>query len=69
MNLPLAPPAYDASNERQTRAALEAADRLAFKAGQDLRLARGERLILKSPNGADWLVGVTNLGAITVTAA
>ncbi len=68
MSLPQAARAYDASNERQVRAALENADRLNFKKGQDVRLARGERLILRAPNGGEWVVGVDNAGSLTVTA-
>ncbi len=68
MSLPLAPAAYDASNERRTRAALEAADAQSFKKGQDLRLARGERLMLRSPDGTEWVVSVSDAGALVVTA-
>ena len=67
MSLPQAPGSYDASNERRTRAALEAADALSFKKGQDLRLARGERLILRSPDGTEWVVSVSDAGALTAT--
>ena len=67
MSLPQAQEGYDASNERRTRAALEAADALNFKKGQDLRLARGERLILRSPDGAEWVVSVSDAGALVVT--
>ncbi len=69
MKLPAARDAYDASNERQTRAALEAADAANFKKGQDVRLARGERLILKSPDGASWLVEVNDAGNLSASAA
>lgn len=69
MNLPSAPTLYDPSNERQTRATLEREDARNFKKGEEIRLARGERLILKSADGTEWAIGVTNAGVLSLTPA
>jgi hypothetical protein len=65
--LPVAPQAYERSNEQQTREAIRRADAQNFKAGSDVRLQQGERLILKSPNGSLWSITVANDGTITAT--
>lgn len=41
---------------------------LNFKKAQDIRLQRGERLIMPSPDGTLWIVSVSNAGAMVVTA-
>jgi hypothetical protein len=69
MNLASAPEQYDPSDQRRLRAALEQADRESFKKGRDVELARGERLILKSPNGARWSIGVDDTGALSASPA
>lgn len=46
-----------------------AEDERNFKRGRDVELARGERLILRSPNGSRWVVTVDNAGALGTTAA
>lgn len=68
MNLSPAPEKYDRAEEQQMRKALETADGLNFKKAQDIRLQRGERLIMPSPDGALWVVSVSNAGAMVVTA-
>jgi hypothetical protein len=47
---------------------LIAEDERNFKRGRDVELARGERLILRSPDGSRWSVTVDNAGALSTTA-
>ena len=63
-----APAAYSQSQWRQIIAALTNAVAGCFHKGEDVELARGERLILHSPDGARWAVSVDNAGAIGTTA-
>jgi len=67
MKLPLSPAAYSQSNEAAARQAIEAADRDNFKKGQEVELARGERLILRSPNGSRFAVTVDNAGNLSTS--
>ena len=67
-SLPDAPAAYSQSQWRQIVAALANAVAGCFHKGEDVELARGERLILRSPNGARWAVKVDNAGAMGTTA-
>lgn len=46
MNLPAAPDGYDRANEQAVRRQIEAADDGNFKKGEDVRLERGERLLV-----------------------
>lgn len=46
-----------------------AEDERNFKKGRDVELARGERLILRSPDGTRYVVTVDNAGALSTTAA
>lgn len=62
-----APAEYDRSLWQQILAALGRAVEGAFAKGSDVELARGERLILRSPDGSRWVVGVDNAGAIDIT--
>lgn len=39
-----------------------------FQRGRDVELARGERLILRSPDGSRFIVEVDNTGALGTTA-
>lgn len=66
--IPQAPETYNRSNEQQLREELRRADGENFKKGRDVRLEQGERLIMRSPNGTQWIVSVSNAGAIVVTA-
>lgn len=45
-----------------------AEDERNFKKGRDVELARGERLILRSPNGSRWVIAVDNTGTLGATA-
>lgn len=68
MKLSPAPPTYNHEEAQLMRKALESADMLNFKKAQDIRLQRGERLIMPSPDGTLWIVSVSNAGAMVVTA-
>ena len=62
MNLPNAPGGYDRATWQQILNRLRDAADAALKTGQDLQLVRGERLILKSPNGSQWVCGPDDAG-------
>lgn len=68
MKLPIAGPAYSRESEQEMRKRLEQEDAINFKKGQDLRLQRGERLILASPNGTLFYLTVNNAGTLGTTA-
>ncbi|MGB1223920.1 MAG: hypothetical protein ACPHCN_07230 [Mycobacterium sp.] len=67
MNIPRPPLEYDAEVERKRNRSLEQADALNLKRNQDLRLTSPIRLILNSPDGTEWVVGVDNAGNFTAT--
>jgi hypothetical protein len=69
MILPRAAPTYDQSNEQLARDALTREDMVIFKSGKDVELARGEHLILRSPNGSRWALSASNAGVLTLVAA
>ena len=69
MILPNVSPRYLPREEEERNRVLQKADRENFKRGKDVRLERGERLILRSPDGTAWVIGVDNAGAIAITAA
>lgn len=55
-------------DERQVRAAIEEQERRRRQAQQeDVRIENGRRLILRSPDGHFWSLGVDNTGALTTT--
>jgi hypothetical protein len=55
-------------DEHRTRAAVDDLDRrLSQQETADVRIEAGRRLVLRSPNGHFWSVGVDNLGALTTT--
>lgn len=62
-------PQYDVRDQAEFRNALQSEDGLNFKRGQDVRLARGERLIIYSPNGTAFEVVVSNAGVLSAVAA
>lgn len=68
MKLPFASAQYDRANEQAARNEVFKEDYANFKKGQDVRLQRGERLIMPSPNGTLWIVSVSDGGAMVVTA-
>ena len=63
-NFGTAPKQYDPAGEQAFRNQVRAADSENFKKGQDLRLQRGERLILMSPNGTLYYLTVSNAGVL-----
>ncbi len=62
-----APPAYDRSVMQQIIGVLREGAAGAFAKGADVELARGERLILKSPDGREWVCGPDNTGSWSCT--
>lgn len=48
---------------------LRGSDEANFKKGQDVLLLRGERIILKAPDGGRWALVVDNTGALSTEAA
>lgn len=68
MSLSVAPPEYVQGEQNRHREDLRRMDQLNRKKGQDVEIAGGERLILTSPNGTRWSVGVSDAGAFTATA-
>lgn len=67
MKLPRPPQGYDALAEAQRNLLLEQEIERAHKRNQDVELAGGTRLILKSPDGTRWSITVSNAGAISAT--
>lgn len=68
MKLPNAPAAYDRFDQSQTRSIIESDLNKSRKSGENVELAPGEQLILRSPNGARWSITVSNAGALSATA-
>jgi hypothetical protein len=68
MNLPSPPHKYDRAHAQQVLEELRRSDQENFKSGRDVRLERGERLILRSPNGTRFKITVDNAGVISATA-
>jgi len=68
MNLPSAPHKYDRAHTQQMLEEIRRSDSENFKSGRDVRLERGERLILRSPNGTRFKITVDNAGVISATA-
>ena len=69
MNFAVAPKEYDQSAEQSFRNQVRAAEAENFKKGQDMRLQRGERLILVSPNGTLYYLTVNNAGVLGTSPA
>ena len=57
-----APAAYERNAWQQILNVLGSAIGAAFMKGEDVQLARGERLILRSPSGAEWVCGPDDAG-------
>jgi hypothetical protein len=64
MNLPNPGPSYNAGNEAQTRAAIEAEDTRNLKKGGDI-VIKNNRLILTSPDGTQWSGTITDAGVVS----
>jgi hypothetical protein len=63
--IPKAHEKYDLPNEQQFREDIRRKDDENFKRGRDVRLENGERLILRSPNGTQFSITVSNAGIIS----
>lgn len=61
-----APSAYDRDDQAAARDAIRRADDQNVKRGHDVQFI-DNRLILSSPDGARWVLGVSNTGATTWT--
>lgn len=66
MNLPAPTSQYSQANEAALRRALEQEDRRNRKAGADVEIG-GERLVLRSPDGARWSVTISDAGVLSAT--
>jgi hypothetical protein len=62
-----APPAYDAGDQRQMRAAVMAADKENLKQGEAIDEAAAP-IVRTSPDGTRWIMGVSDAGMTTWTA-
>lgn len=67
MNLAKSPPAYSTDDQDRLRATLSDEDKRNLKRGQDIAMG-ANRLILTSPNGTQYVVVVSNAGALSATA-
>ena len=67
LSLPKPSLVYDATNEAQARRTIEKEDKRNRKIDADLEIG-GQKLILKSPNGARWNITVNNSGIVSATA-
>lgn len=67
MRLPQPPAAYSEKDQLELRSAIEDEDRLNVKTGRDY-YPGAARIILNSPDGTAWILGVDNAGATTWTA-
>lgn len=65
MLLPSPTLAYNMMDQSQMRAEIEREDGQNWKRGRDIELAQGERLILRSPDGARWALAVDNAGVLS----
>lgn len=68
MKLPSPPPKYDPNYEGEKNRILEQSDVQNIKRLVDVEVVSPQRLILRSPNGTQWKLVVSNLGVLTATA-
>jgi hypothetical protein len=68
MKLPRPRPSYDSQDEALTRSAIEQADAQNLKRGQTIELPPGVGLIMTSPGGLRFQMGVSDAGVTTWTA-
>lgn len=66
MTPPRAPIPYDAGAMQQALNVLAKADDQSLKRDRDVEVGSG-RLILRAPNGARYVIAVTNTGALVAT--
>lgn len=62
------PPRYDQSYVVKTNQAVQQEDLRNRKKGTDVELGVGERVVLRSPNGARWSITVSNTGVVSAVA-
>lgn len=67
MRLPIAPAGYSQTDQAQVRGQLELESSLVHRKNADVEVGSG-RLILQSPDGTRYSVGVDNSGNLTTTA-
>ena len=67
MKLPNPTPQYYQRNAIEANRQIEQADRENRKVGRDVDVG-SDKLILKSPDGARWVISVNNSGTIAATA-
>jgi hypothetical protein len=67
MKLPSPPGRYDQALEAQRNLLLEQADKQNRKRLEDFEVAEPQRLILRSPDGTQWKLVVSNAGVLTAT--
>lgn len=68
MKLPRAPAQYSEADQTAVRTELERTDARVLRGGQDVILASGERVVLKSPNGTLFALAVSNAGTLSAVA-
>ena len=68
MKLPSPPQQYDPNYEGEKNRILEQSDVQNIKRLVDVEVVSPQRLILRSPNGTQWKLVVSNLGVLTATA-
>lgn len=68
VTLPRPASTYNVQDQSETRLAIEQALQRALVAGEDHELARGERIILRSPDGSRFALAVDNSGVLSATA-
>lgn len=68
LKLPQPLPRWDQGYQARHNLAAEAEDLRNRKIGTDVELGPGEKLIVRSPNGARWQLTVSNAGTVSATA-
>jgi hypothetical protein len=68
MNLPKPPREYSPADQEDVRAALERAEKGNRKTGRDVELGPTEKLVMRSPDGTRWAIGVADDGTVSATA-
>lgn len=69
IGVPDAPPQYSQSDQQRVRTAMDKADKANLKQGKDVFLVQGERLVIKSPNGTQYKIVVSDAGVLSASPA
>lgn len=64
----VAPVSYDKQDQDQHRADVDRRMKRLFSREEDIELQQGQRLILRSPDGSQWEIEVSNLGVVSAVA-